>query len=194
MNGRVLHTFTFPGRPRLTSLCLWWSTWKDSPNTISCKWTCDAFIWYCLFTTPIYYFHLGPARLPQTFLEMLNHLCCWCFILWVGSWRNTEYKAESWTVANEQNWHYLILWETFCKYSLSEINKFKLKDLSEVTSWNARNTTRAIWSKVQKVCSFLKTKYQIIWCRLFISKFRRVVIPDPLSPLFSQNSRCHRDF
>ena len=71
----------------------------------------------------------------------------------------------NWTVANEQNWHHLILWET--NWSLSEINKFKLKDLSEVTSWNARNTTRAIWGKVQKVLSFLKTKYQIMWCSMF---------------------------
>ena len=76
-------------------------------------------------------------------------------------WRNLKLN---WTVANEQNWHHLILWET--NWSLSEINKFKLKDLSEVTSWNARNTTRAIWGKVQKVLSFLKTKYQIMWCSL----------------------------
>lgn len=127
-----------------------------------------------------------PVRLPKPFLKCKIIILLLMFYL--------EYKVESWTVANEQNWHYLILWETFCKYSLSEINKFKLKDLSEVTSWNARNTTRAIWSRVQKVCSFLKTKYQIIWCRLFISKFRIVVIQDPLSSPFSQNSRCHWDF
>lgn len=47
-------------------------------------------------------------------------------------------------------WHSLILWETFCKYSLSEINKFKLKDLSEVLSWNATNTTKVLWAKFKR--------------------------------------------
>ena len=58
-------------------------------------------------------------------------------------------------------WHYLILWETFCKYSLSEISKFKLKDLSEVPVMKC-NVTTAIWTQVQKVFIFLKMRYTTV--------------------------------
>ena len=149
------------------ALCLWWSTWKLSSRTIAVNGA--VMLLFDIVFLLLQYF--TGENLLKYLLELNIHLQfyifgalkCFFYVL-VYEFCVLRNLKLNWTVANEQNWHHLILWET--NWSLSEINKFKLKDLSEVTSWNARNTTRAIWGKVQKVLSFLKTKYQIMWCSM----------------------------
>ena len=102
-------------------------------------------------------------NLLKYLLELNIHLqfnFCWalkCFfyvlVYEFCIWRNLKLN---WTVANEQNWHHLILWET--NWSLSEINKFKLKDLSEVTSWNARNNNKSNMRQSSKGSQFSQNK------------------------------------
>ena len=123
----------------------WWWTWKISYCAISCKWLSNVLFW--TFFIEIYLV-LWALNLDTLFHLNVDSTTTKLNYLYLSFMLNP--------VEPNEHWHYLILWETFCKYCLSEINKFKLKDLSEVTSWNATNVATVIWSKVQRFAHFFK--------------------------------------
>ena len=74
----LYRVFSFPSSMsslRSRALCLWWSTRKISSRTICSKWSRNAFIWYCLFTTPIFYSsYMEIEKLLNYLLKLNIHL------------------------------------------------------------------------------------------------------------------------